>query len=97
MYKYKYQNILRSFNYFLYYVQSEAKQWIHHNVRCIHRSTYNVYIVYYDGYIVVDTKSSYNEYIAINSNTSFCFVKQTIVKSIAWLCFVVQKVVFALA
>ena len=36
---------------------------------------YNGYIVYYVVSIVFDTNSSYEEYIALNSNTSLCFVK----------------------
>ena len=66
-------------------------QCIHGRLRCIHRARYDGYIVVYDGYVSHGTKTSYEGYIALNSNTSLRFVKRRFVKYIALLRLVVKK------
>ena len=46
-------------------------RWKHHSLRWIHHSTYDGYIVVYDEYIDHGTKTKYNGYITLNTNTSF--------------------------
>ena len=50
--------------------------WIHHKLRCIHRSMYDGSIIHYDVSIVYVTMYSYDEYIGIIQNTSLHFVKR---------------------
>ena len=54
---------------------------IYHIIQWILHIKYNGYIIVYNGYIIFDTKSSYEGYITLNSNTSLCFIKQSLVKN----------------